>query len=72
MRCHSDPLLAPSMTKPGKGQDEQHLAELRWLEAEEGKFEGASRAARGEAEDEDERDADAEEGVDADPQLAEA
>ena len=58
--------------EPGKRKHEQELAELRWLEAEEGKFEGAPRAARGEAEDEDQRDADAEEGVDADPQLAEA
>ena len=58
--------------EPGKREHKQELAELRWLEAEEGKFEGAPRAARGEAEDEDERDADAEEGVDADPQLAEA
>src|SRR3954452_20807253 len=56
----------------GKREHEQELAELRWLEAEEGKFEGAPRAAGGEAEDEDEGDADAEEGVEADPELAEA
>src|SRR4051812_30962242 len=58
--------------EPGKRKHEQELAELRWLETEEGKFEGASRAASGEAEDEDQGDAGAEEGVDADPQLAEA
>jgi hypothetical protein len=58
--------------EPGKRKHKQELAELRRLEAEEGKFEGAPRAAGGEAEDEDERDAGAEEGIDADPQLAEA
>ena len=58
--------------EPGEGEDEQELAELGGLEAEEGEFEGATRAAGGEAEDEDERDAGAEEGVDPDPQLAEA
>src|SRR5206468_4777323 len=58
--------------EPGKRKHEQELAELRWLEAEEGKFERAPRAAGGEAEDEDERDTDAEEGVEADPQLTEA
>jgi hypothetical protein len=65
VRCRAD-------DEAGKRQDEQELAQLRWLEAEEGKFEGAPRAARGEAEDEDEGDAGAEEGVDPNPQLAEA
>ena len=72
MRCLSRAPPGAVDDEPGKRQNEQELAELRWLEAEEGKFEGAPRAAGGEAEDEDERDAGAEEGVDADPQLAEA
>src|SRR3954454_16570955 len=58
--------------EPGEPKHKQELAELRWLEAEEGKFEGAPRAAGGEAEDEDQRDAGAEKGVDPNPQLAEA
>ncbi len=72
MRCQSEPAPGAIDDEPGKRKHEQELAELRWLETEEGKFEGAPRAARREAEDEDERDAHAEEGVDADPQLAEA
>ena len=55
-----------------EGENEQELAQLGGLEGEEREFEGAPRAARGEAEDEDQGDRDAEEGVDPDPQLAEA
>ena len=58
--------------EPRKGQDEQKLAELGGLEGEQGKFEGAPRAAGGEAENEHQGDDGTEEGVDADPQLAEA
>src|ERR1700733_389158 len=58
--------------EPGERQHEQELAELGRLEAEEGEFERARRAAGGEAEDEDQGDAGTEEGVDPDPQLAEA
>src|ERR1700742_3192167 len=56
----------------GEGQDEQELGQLGGLEGEEREFEGAPRAERGGADDEDQPDRYADEGVDADPQLAEA
>ena len=56
----------------GERDDQQHLGELRGLEAEVGELDPAPRAAGGGAEDEHEADRRDHRPVDADPELAEA
>ena len=55
-----------------EGDDQQHLGELRGLEAEVGELDPAAGAARGGPEEQDEADRGDHRRVDADPDLAEA
>src|SRR3982751_2325596 len=72
VRCTSEPRLAPSITNPASARTSRSLPSSDGWQLKKGSWKGPPGAASGEAEDEDEADACAEEGVDPDPQLAEA